>query len=164
MAALAALAVFHSNRLIVLASAALAAILILANLLIDKFVNQKILKQMDGCLKQLATGEVVEISAKQIKRHQMFKRIGGVARHYTELQRYAECIASGRKYESASTTGDEFYQSISKLNQHLDKLVSEENDWKEQEQKRNWMNQGVAKFSDIMRQSNRSLNEIAMEL
>ena len=82
MAALAALAVFHSNRRIVLAAAALAAILILANLLIDKFVNQKILKQLDGCLKQLATGEVVEISAKQIKRHQMFKRIGGVARHY----------------------------------------------------------------------------------
>lgn len=164
MAALASLAVFHSNRLIVLAAAALAGILILANLLIDKLVNQKMLKQMDGCLKQLATGEVVEISAKQIKRHQMFKRIGGVARHYAELQRYAECIASGRKYESANAAGDEFYQSISKLNQHLDKLVTEENDWKEQEQKRNWMNQGVAKFSDIMRQSNRSLNEIAMEL
>ena len=43
LAALAALAVFHSNRLIALAAVALAAILILANLLIDKFVNQKIL-------------------------------------------------------------------------------------------------------------------------
>ena len=53
MAALATLAVFHSNRRIVLAAAALAAILILANLLIDK----KLLEKAQQQAQQLKTQE-----------------------------------------------------------------------------------------------------------
>ncbi|MBO7144288.1 MAG: GAF domain-containing protein [Salinivirgaceae bacterium] len=163
--ATAVLAIFHFRLLFVTATAALAVFLILANLLIDKFVGGRILKQIDNSLKQLAAGGSVTVTPKQIRRHQMFRRIGGVARHYNELERYAEITASGQKYEPLNTLADDsFMQAISKLKQHLDKLASEENDWKEQELKRNWMNQGVAKFSDIMRQSNRSMGEIANEL
>ena len=163
--ATAALAVFRFRLLFVTATAALAAFLILVNLLIDKFVGERILKQIDNSLKQLAAGGNVTVTPKQIRRHQMFSRIGGVAKHYNELGRYAEITASGQKYEPLNTLADDsFMQAISKLKQHLDKLASEESDWKEQELKRNWMNQGVAKFSDIMRQSNRSVGEIANEL
>jgi len=163
--ATAALAFFHFRHLFVTATAALAAFLILTNLLIEKFVGERIMKQIDNSLKQLATGGSVTVTPKQIRRHQMFRRIGGVAKHYNELGRYAEITASGQKYEPLNTLADDsFMQAISKLKQHLDKLASEESDWKEQELKRNWMNQGVAKFSDIMRQSNRSMGEIANEL
>ena len=165
VAATVTLAVLNTRLLPIMATSALAAFLILANLLIEKLVGDKILNQIDNSLQQLAAGSAVGVTPQQIKRHQMFRRIGGVAKHYNELGRYAEITSSGQKYEPpTSLANDSFMQAISQLKQHLDKLASEESDWKEQELKRNWMNQGVAKFSDIMRQSNRSMGEIATEL
>ena len=165
VAATVTMAILNTRLLPIMATSALAAFLILANLLIEKLVGDKILNQIDNSLQQLAAGNAVGVTPQQIKRHPMFRRIGGVAKHYNELGRYAEITSSGQKYEPpTSLSNDSFMQAISQLKQHLDKLASEESDWKEQELKRNWMNQGVAKFSDIMRQSNRSMGEIATEL
>jgi len=159
------LSVWLPNRFEAAIVAVFAAFLIMVGLIVGIFVNKKIIGQIDRQLKQLAQGETVDVLPRQIRQHQMFRRIAGIAKHYGELNRYADETVGGHVYEPiAASATDKFIRSINKLKQHFDKLANEENDWKEQEQKRNWMNQGVAKFSDIMRQSNHSVNEMAAEL
>ena len=85
VAATVTLAVLNTRLLPIMATSALAAFLILANLLIEKLVGDRILNQIDKSLQQLAAGSAVGVTPQQIKRHPMFRRIGGVAKHYNEL-------------------------------------------------------------------------------
>lgn len=140
-------------------------LLIGVNFFINKYVIRKTIKEVSDDLKQLAQGKSIEIPSNKVVKNHMFRHLNAVSQRYTELSKYVEAISSGEGYKQKYVNqNDGFGQAIVKLNQYLEKLVSEEEDWKAQEEKRNWMNQGIARFSEIMRQANLSINELAQQM
>ncbi len=61
-------------------------------------------------------------------------------------------------------TEDSIGQSLEKLRDYLKKNKLEEELRRKAEQQQNWVNQGMARFGDILRQNNNSINELSYNI
>jgi len=81
-----------------------------------------------------------------------------------EKSRFAESIGSGNLGSKYTPLGkeDNLGNALIQLEQNLTDAKEEEQKYKTEEEKRRWVNEGLAKFSDILRVNNDNLNEFSV--
>jgi nitrate/nitrite-specific signal transduction histidine kinase len=80
-----------------------------------------------------------------------------------DKSRFAEKIGSGNLGSKYTPLGkeDNLGNALIQLEQNLADAKEEEQKYKVEEKKRRWVNEGLAKFSDILRMNNDNLNEFS---
>lgn len=118
------------------------------------------LKILTDALKSLASGTKNNIDTKWIRVSPIFKYVQRISNRYNELEKAIDNLIQNRSYKVLSTANNEnvFTNSLGKLESHLDKIAREEQQWKNKEEIRAWSNQGIAKFSDLLRQHSHSIS------
>ncbi len=113
----------------------------------------------------IAEGKSVQITPQIIQQSKIFRGIYRVGRRYSDLLLHSESLSLGKISNVAvnRNTNDLVYKSVTLINEYLHKLKTEEEEWKAKENIRNWTNQGIALFSDLLR-SNRGTNYISQRL
>jgi|GEM_PF-73892 PAS domain S-box-containing protein len=96
----------------------------------------------------------------------MYDNLNLTVKGLTEKVRFAEEIGRGNLDTSLTLLSDEDVLGISLVNmqQSLKKAKIEEEQRKIEDQKRQWANEGLAKFGEILRQNNDKINVLAAEI
>jgi PAS domain S-box-containing protein len=115
-------------------------------------------------LEMLAQGKTIEITG-QKNSLKAFRFANGISTRYYHFEKQLSGILN-KNHDSFNhdNNTDIFDQSIQRVNQYLTQLKTEEADWKAKESLRAWTNQGIARFSVLLRQHTSSLEELLQRL
>jgi methyl-accepting chemotaxis protein len=128
------------------------------------------IKQATHILRKLSKGEVGENEKMSIKTGD---EIEDISQSVNELidglnrtVKFAKTIGKGDLTAEYSKLGDKDELGIALLDMRESLIVAEkeEEERKKEEDKQNWATQGVAKFSDILRQHNLEISELAFSI
>jgi len=125
--------------------------------------TQRSIKMLTESLKSLAGGNKNNIDLKWIRVSPLFKYVQRISNRYAELEHSIDHLIHNRSYKTAINANSEniFVNSLVKLETHLAKIADEEQQWKTKEEIRAWTNQGIAKFSDLLRQHSNSITGLS---
>lgn len=115
-------------------------------------------------LKMLAQGKTIEMDAKRITRFNLYKYTRQIANRFEGFKNYIDTVTQTqqtKELQNQKNDSDVFKASLNKLSDHLEHLKNEAEDWKSKEAIRTWSNQGIAKFSELLRQNNSSLEVLS---
>jgi len=128
------------------------------------------IKQATVILKRLSEGEVGQNQKIDIKRGDEIEDIATSVNNLIDgLNRtvsFAKTIGQGNLTAEYNKLGDkdELGTALLDMRQSLIVAEQEENERKKEEDKQNWATQGIAKFSDILRQHNLEISELAFSI
>lgn len=142
--------------------------LLSTNFFIKKFI-QKPLKDLRTALEEASTGNLsFEIDAKTLK---PAHEIGAIARSFVKLKgslqiitHFADDVARSKFDNPFTPLSDKDQLGISLLNMKnsLIKAQEDERIRKIKEDQENWINQGIAKFSDILRSNSDNIDKLSV--
>ncbi len=113
-------------------------------------------------LRILAVGKIPEIPAEKLKKFELNSYAYRTANQFRYLKNYAQNLDNSDSTDSFKKMPI-ILGSVKMIDHFINRLKIDAADWKAKEEKRNWSNQGVAKFSDLLRHGNKSINDLAQE-
>jgi PAS domain-containing protein len=139
-------------------------LLFIALPLVHYFLFVKPIVELRFQLKLLAQGKKIEIDTKIARKFNLFKYTHQIANRFEGLKNYIDTVTQTEEANEPQDHKEEaniFTASLNKLSGHLEHLKNEAEDWKSKEAIRTWSNQGIAMFSELLRQNNSSLEALS---
>lgn len=109
-------------------------------------------------LKSLAKRNVTNVPTRLFPKSSQFRHVHRINSRFAYLQNRIQDLIGG-KHTNVPENCDVETSIVSSLKEHLETIKTEELKWKEAEKIRTWMNQGVAKFSELLRHNASDFNE-----
>ncbi len=123
-----------------------------------------------GSLKKLVSGDYKKVSRFNLKSNdeinEMLKQVNLLKQGLTKTAEFALNIGKGKLDTEFNSSGDNdmLGNALVDMRGSLLKARKTEQNRMEEDQKRNWTTQGLAKFSDILRQNIDDINELAYNI
>lgn len=122
------------------------------------------LKKATGHLSDLSKGRVPEITASQRVSNKLFVHLQRIGNQFIYLTTYAKNLNGINENDFSKKEVHAFRHSLKKIDYYIKNLKRDAEDWKSKEEKRTWANQGIARFSDLLRNNYNSLNDLSQEM
>lgn len=125
-------------------------IISVALILVHYYLFVTVNKSMERFLVQLSRGQLISINAGVFIKSPHFRSMARISYRYKKMHSEIEQLID-RNENDKHISGDVFKKNIEILTHHLEKIKTDEVKWKEKERIRTWTNQGVARFSELLR-------------
>ena len=156
---------YGNNQLIFLLTIVFAGILI-AILLISSLV--KSIKKFKKTLNELANGELPEINLPERSDEigQMATAINSLVKNLKILSNFSQEIGKGNYLSEFKPLSDKdiLGNSLLRMREDLKNAALEDEKRKQEDERRNWSTQGIARFSEILREYSGDFNELSFQI
>jgi HAMP domain-containing protein len=156
---------YGNNQLIFLLTIVFAGILI-AILLISSLV--KPIKKFKKTLNELANGELPEINLPERSDEigQMATAINSLVKNLKILSNFSQEIGKGNYQSEFKPFSDKdiLGNSLLRMREDLKNAALEDEKRKQEDERRNWSTQGIARFSEILREYSGDFNELSFQI
>ena len=156
---------YGNNQLIFLLTIVFAGILI-AIFLISSLV--KPIKKFKKTLNELANGELPEINLPERSDEigQMATAINSLVKNLKILSNFSQEIGKGNYQSEFKPLSDKdiLGNSLLRMREDLKNAALEDEKRKQEDERRNWSTQGIARFSEILREYSGDFNELSFQI
>ena len=156
---------YGNNQLIFLLTIVFAGILI-AILLISSLI--KPIKKFKKTLNELANGELPEINLPERSDEigQMATAINSLVKNLKILSNFSQEIGKGNYQSEFKPLSDKdiLGNSLLRMREDLKNAALEDEKRKQEDERRNWSTQGIARFSEILREYSGDFNELSFQI
>jgi HAMP domain-containing protein len=156
---------YGNNQLIFLLTIVFAGILI-AIFLISSLV--KPIKKFKKTLNELANGELPEINLPERSDEigQMATAINSLLKNLKILSNFSQEIGKGNYLSEFKPLSDKdiLGNSLLRMREDLKNAALEDEKRKQEDERRNWSTQGIARFSEILREYSGDFNELSFQI
>ncbi len=155
----------NTQRQIIIFLIALFIFFVLINIFLPRIISRRI-KELKTYLDPLKTGKIPEYSFEPKAFTEIIEMSDTIKKVVSSLKNasaFATEIGKGNfsyKYQPASDQ-DELGNALILLRDNLKKAQEDEKRRKKEDEIRQWLNTGIAKFSDLLRQSTENIEELA---
>lgn len=163
----------HEANKSILFSLAAGVIGVLISLIITYFLALQVSRpviEMTDVLKQISKGHLLQnLSSSDestIEFMDMYNTVNQLIIGLRKKGEIAETIGNGNLEVNIEllSNNDTLGHSLRSMQQSLKKARNEEANYQEEQSRRRWYNEGITKFSDILRRFNRNIDELSFEL